>query len=158
MSATSQLSPREDQATPNQVHRYQQKVGFVNHVAVTTRPDIAKPISKLAEFLLNLSDKHDCLVDRLMENFWSTRYLAIQFNGNISADMVKINHCSIPRELRIASDAAFSDDPETRKSSQGMSSCYSADPSVGKPASRLPSRPPPQKQSSWPSQARPKKP
>ncbi|OAQ62542.1 integrase, catalytic core [Purpureocillium lilacinum] len=108
-----------DQATPNQVHRYQQKVGSVNYDAVITRPDIAKPVSKLAEHLLNPSEKHDHLADRLMEYLWSTRYLAIQFSGNGSTDLIKVNHSSVPRELRIASDAAFADDPETRKSSQG---------------------------------------
>lgn len=117
--ASNELQPREDQATPNQVHRYQQKVGSVNYVAVITRPDIAKPISKLAENLLNPSDKHDHLAGRLMEYLWSTRYLAIQFSGNGSTDLIKVNHSSVPRELRIASDAAFADDPETRKSSQG---------------------------------------
>ncbi|KAJ6437664.1 Cut9 interacting protein Scn1 [Purpureocillium lavendulum] len=116
---SNKLQPREDQSTPNQVHRYQQKVGSVNYVAVITRPDIAKPISKLAEHLLNPSERHDHLADRLMEYLWSTRYLAIQFNGNRSTDMVKVNHSSIPREIRVASDAAFADDSETRKSSQG---------------------------------------
>lgn len=116
---SNELQPREDQATPNQIHRYQQKVGSVNYLAVITRPDIAKPICKLAEHLLNPSEKHDRLVDRVMEYLWSTRYLAIQFNGNTSTDVIKVNHSSIPRQLRIASDAAFADDPETRKSSQG---------------------------------------
>ncbi|KAJ6439138.1 peramine synthetase [Purpureocillium lavendulum] len=116
---SNELQPREDQATPNQVHRYQQKVGSVNYVAVITRPDIAKPVSKLAEHLLNPSDKHDHLAERLMEYLWSTRYLAIQFSENGSTDLIKVNHSSVPRELRIASDAAFTDDPETRKSSQG---------------------------------------
>ncbi|OAQ57580.1 polyprotein [Pochonia chlamydosporia 170] len=117
---TNDLQRRKDKAKPDLVHRYQQKVGSVNYVAVITRPDIAKPISKLAEFLLNPSDQHVYLVDRLMEYLWPTRFLAIQFNGtSSSAEVIKINHSSVPRELRIASDAAFADDPETRKSSQG---------------------------------------
>lgn len=53
-----------------------------------------------------------------MEYLWPTRCLAIQFNGKGSTDLVKINHSSILRELRVASDAAFADDPGTRKSSQ----------------------------------------
>jgi hypothetical protein len=117
---TNDLQRRKDQANPDLVHRYQQKVGSVNYVAVITRPDIAKPISRLAEFLLNPSDQHVYLVDRIMEYLWPTRFLAIQFNGTSdSAELIKINHSSVPRELRIASDAAFADDPETRKSSQG---------------------------------------
>lgn len=120
MFPTNDLQRRKDQARPDLVHRYQQKVGSVNYVAVITRPDIAKPISKLAEFLLSPSDQHVYLVDRLMEYLWPTRFLAIQFHGTgSSAEVIKINHSSVPRELRIASDAAFADDPETRKSSQG---------------------------------------
>ena len=65
---TNDLQPREgDNATPDQTHRYQQKVGFINYISVITRPDVAKPIAKLAEFLLNPSDQHNYLADRLME-------------------------------------------------------------------------------------------
>ncbi|KJZ69437.1 hypothetical protein HIM_11166 [Hirsutella minnesotensis 3608] len=117
---TNDLQPRNGQANSDLVHRYQQKVGSVNYIAVITRPDIAKATAKLAEFLLNPSDRHDHFVDRIMEYLWSSRFLAIQFNGASNAtDSIKINHSSVPRELRIASDAAFADDPETRRSSQG---------------------------------------
>lgn len=113
---TNDLQRRKDQANPDLVHRYQQKVGSVNYVAVITRADIAKPISKLAEFLLNPSDQHVYLVDRLMEYLWPTQSLAIQFNGtSCTTEMIKTNHCSIPQELRIASDAVFAGDSETRR-------------------------------------------
>jgi len=113
---TNDLQRRKDQANPDLVHRYQQKVGSVNYVAVITRADIAKPISKLAEFLLNPSDQHVYLVDRLMEYLWPTQSLAIQFNGtSCTTEMIKTNHCSIPQELRIASDVVFAGDSETRR-------------------------------------------
>jgi hypothetical protein len=117
---TNELQPREDQAPEDLTHYYQQKVGSVNYTAVITRADISKPIAKLAEFMLNPSERHNQLVDRLMEYLWTTRYLAIQFNGKGSN--VSITHSSIiPQnpDLRVASDAAFADNPSTRKSSQG---------------------------------------
>ena len=64
---TNELQPREDQAPEDLVRRYQQKVGSNTYVAVITRPDIAKPIAKLAEFMLNPSDKHHQLIDRIIE-------------------------------------------------------------------------------------------
>jgi hypothetical protein len=114
---TNELQLRDDQAPEDLVNRYQQKIGSNTYVAVITRPDIAKPVAKLAEFMLNPSDKHHQLVDRIMEYLWATRYLAIQFNGNASS--VSISHSSLNPELRIASDAAFADNLQTRKSSQG---------------------------------------
>ncbi|PHH87415.1 hypothetical protein CDD83_8907 [Cordyceps sp. RAO-2017] len=106
---TNDLQPRGDQASPDLVHRYQQKVGSINYVAVITRPDIAKATAKLAEFLQNPSERHNQLVDRVMEYLWSSRFLAMQFNGTSSGtDLIKINYGSAPRDLRIASDAAWS--------------------------------------------------
>lgn len=40
---------------PRQIHAYQQLVGSINFSAVTTRPDISKACSRLAEFLTNPS-------------------------------------------------------------------------------------------------------
>ena len=64
---TNELQPRGDQAPEDLVQRYQQKVGSNTYAAVITRPDIAKPVTKLAEFMLNLSNKHHQLIDRIME-------------------------------------------------------------------------------------------
>ncbi|XP_044714486.1 reverse transcriptase (RNA-dependent DNA polymerase) domain-containing protein [Hirsutella rhossiliensis] len=94
------------QASPDQIQLYQSKVGSLNYAAAITRSDIAKPASKLAEFLNNPSEHHSKLADHLIEYLYATRYLAIQFQEN-------------PASTRIASDAAFADNKETRKSSQG---------------------------------------
>jgi hypothetical protein len=47
------LLPFDGQADKQQIHLYQQKVGSANYAAVVTRPDIARTIQKLSEFLVN---------------------------------------------------------------------------------------------------------
>jgi hypothetical protein len=53
-----ELVPYERQATPSQIHHFQQKVGSINFAAVQTRPDIAKAASSLSRFLTNPSPTH----------------------------------------------------------------------------------------------------
>ncbi|KAM4058203.1 reverse transcriptase (RNA-dependent DNA polymerase) [Hirsutella rhossiliensis] len=86
-----------------------------------TRSDIAKPASKLAEFLNNPSEHHSKLADHLIEYLYATRYLAIQFSGKpcLDEDVVPQLHAQHHSDFQSASDAAFADNKETRKSSQG---------------------------------------
>jgi hypothetical protein len=106
----NQLQPNEGQATEDQIHRYQQTTGSINYIAVGTRPDIAHPVAKLSEFLFNPSENHQKVANQIIEYLYSTRYQALEFNGNSSSDDL---------DLQISSDAAFADDQVTRKSSQG---------------------------------------
>ncbi|KAM4064184.1 reverse transcriptase (RNA-dependent DNA polymerase) [Hirsutella rhossiliensis] len=103
----NEVRPNTGQASQDQIQLYQSKVGSLNYAACITRPDIAKPASKLAEFLHNPSELHSKLADHLIEYLYATRYLAIQFSAQHHSD------------FQSASDAAFADDKETRKSSQG---------------------------------------
>ncbi|KAJ3454408.1 hypothetical protein MRS44_018302 [Fusarium solani] len=128
---TGRLQPNPGQATRDQVHLYQQTVGSINYAAVMTRLDIAHPVAKLAESLLNPSDRHQQAANQLIEYLFATRHLAIQFNGRDPYPRTtagpsgsngplaaQVSQGSSP-DLQIASDAAFADDPMTRKSSQG---------------------------------------
>jgi hypothetical protein len=47
---STQLQPFDGTATAQQIYAYQQRVGSLNYAAIITRPDIAKSVSKLAEF------------------------------------------------------------------------------------------------------------
>ena len=97
-------------ATPQDILRYQQKVGSINYPADLTRPDIPHAASKLSEHLTNPSPRHLELVTRVIEYLVSTRTLSILFDGQINS----------PREtLLVSSDASFADDIHTRFSSQG---------------------------------------
>ncbi|EFE32428.1 uncharacterized protein ARB_00613 [Trichophyton benhamiae CBS 112371] len=75
------LAKNEGQATPGQIHEYQQKVGSVLYAAVTTRPDIAFATSKLAQSLKNPSRLHLEQVDRLICYLRDTKDLSIEYDG-----------------------------------------------------------------------------
>jgi hypothetical protein len=106
--ACSELVPREDQATPAQIHHYQQKVGSILYATVISRPDAARTANKLAEFLMNPSEKHLEAADQAIAYLYGTRYLAIEYSG--MTDLNKTFIC--------ASDASFADHKD-RKSTEG---------------------------------------
>ena len=56
--------------------------GSLNFSAVFTRPDIAKTVSKLSQFLQNPSPTHIDAADRTLEYLVGTKYLAIEYDGN----------------------------------------------------------------------------
>ncbi|KAM4067438.1 reverse transcriptase (RNA-dependent DNA polymerase) [Hirsutella rhossiliensis] len=117
----NEVQPHTGQASPDQIQLYQSKVGSLNYAAAITRSDIAKPASKLAEFLNNPSEHHSKLADHLIDYLYATRYLAIQFSGKpcLDEDVVPQLHAQHHSDFQSASDAAFADDKKTRKSSQG---------------------------------------
>jgi len=125
---TNNVQPYDLQASADGIFVFQQKIGGVNYVAVITRPDVAKATSKLAEFLLNPSPQHQAIADKVISYLYATRYLAIQFGGtgpSSTAGPIQIAYSS---DLKIASDAAFADDQQTRKSSQGSIICLFGGP------------------------------
>ena len=104
------LTKNTEQASPQEVYAYQQRVGSINFAAVITRPDVADAASKLSEHLTNPSHHHLELANRTINYLVGTRSLAIQFNG-LSEQSRTI--------FLASSDASFADDPDTRYSSQG---------------------------------------
>ncbi|KAM4067981.1 reverse transcriptase (RNA-dependent DNA polymerase) [Hirsutella rhossiliensis] len=69
----NEVQPHTGQASPDQIQLYQSKVGSLTYAAAITRSDIAKPASKLAEFLNNPSEHHSKLADHLIEYLYATR-------------------------------------------------------------------------------------
>lgn len=98
----------EGSASPDQIQLYQGKIGSINYPAVITRPDVARPAARLAEFLLNPGPEHQEAADQVIRYLYATRFLSIEFNAE-------------PAEafLTCSSDAAFADDPDNRRSTQG---------------------------------------
>jgi len=91
------------------VLRYQRKTGSLLYAAVTTRPDIAFAVSRLARFNQNPSEAHQQAAERVIQFLYNTRYMAICYGGD--NDGVRAFVC--------ASDASFADNSIDRKSSQG---------------------------------------
>ncbi|KAM4067905.1 reverse transcriptase (RNA-dependent DNA polymerase) [Hirsutella rhossiliensis] len=102
------LRKHDGEATPGEIKSFQEKVGSIMYTAVTARPDVAFAASQLARHLLNPSPQHHDAADQCIQYLYSTRFLAIEFDGLAPAEA-----------LVIASDASFADDEETRCSSQG---------------------------------------
>jgi hypothetical protein len=73
-----------------------------------TRPDISQPVSNLSQFLKNPSVKHLDTSERVISYLLNTRTLIIEYSVHQEGEI-----------FMAASDAAFADDPETRKSSDG---------------------------------------
>ena len=109
MQHAVELVPNQGTATKAQIDLYQSKVGSISHAAVMTRPDVSFTHSKLAQFLTNPSAQHMEAADRCIRYLYGSRYLSVQYNG---AD-------TYHEAFECASDAAYADDSETRKSSAG---------------------------------------
>lgn len=105
---TIPLARYSGKATKDEVKAYQERVGSLMYVAVMTRPDIARAAAQLARFLTNPSPEHCAEADQCIRYLYSTRHLAIVYDGSYTGEA-----------LVIASDASFADDIETRRSSQG---------------------------------------
>jgi hypothetical protein len=104
------LAPEEGyQASAQLILAYQQRVGSLNFAAAISRPDISCATSKLASFLQNPTKEHFAAADRTLQYLCSTRSYAIEFSGENTAQIFKC-----------ASDAAYADDPNTRRSSDGF--------------------------------------
>lgn len=104
-------------ATPQEIYAYQQRVGSINFPSVITRPDISNASSKLAEHLMNPSERHMELVNRVIVYLGNTKQLAIHFDG-LSPKIKEIFLGNSPDEVFLgSSDASYGDDPHTRYSS-----------------------------------------
>ena len=102
-----------DQATDQQIHLYQALVGSIGYAVINTRPDSARANNKLAEFLTNPSPEHIEAAQRIIRYLYDTRYLAIEYSKEGGSDQVNPDlHCS--------ADAAYADDTDTRKSTEGF--------------------------------------
>ncbi|EXU94526.1 reverse transcriptase domain protein [Metarhizium robertsii] len=108
-----ELLKSETQATKKSIEVYQQKVGSILFAAISTRPDIAFAVSRLARHNLNPSDVHHRAADRVIQYLYFTRSFGLRL-GNQSQQ----NNKSV--EIFIgSSDASFADNTDDRKSSQG---------------------------------------
>ena len=103
-----QLVDYDGVATKSRIHAYQQRIGSLTFAATTTRPDIAFATARLAQYLPNPSPLYLAAANRLLSYLHYTKQLAIEFSQSKSNPI-----------FLSSSDAAFADDPKTRKSSFG---------------------------------------
>ncbi|KAK9236190.1 hypothetical protein V1525DRAFT_346707 [Lipomyces kononenkoae] len=107
--APTSLSPAEltkydGEARPDQIIGYQSRVGSIQYIASTARPDVAFTASKLTEFLTNPSPAHQAEAHRALAYLDSTRYVAIEYSRPLPPPQTLV--------FKSASDASLADDPE----------------------------------------------
>ncbi|KAI0997575.1 hypothetical protein K3495_g10612 [Podosphaera aphanis] len=106
LPSSSTFIENKEQATKSQIKGYQIKVGSIGHAAVSTRPDIAKAHSILAQFNQNPSERHLEMADHLISYVYGSRKLCLSFDGNKDP-------------WQVFCDASYADHKD-RKSSQGL--------------------------------------
>ena len=109
------LPPTLTKADPNSVKTYQMKTGSLLYAAITTRPDIAFAVSRLARFNQNPSEEYHNAADRVIRYLYNTRGWAIAYRGSVES----VRRHTGARAFVCASDASFADNTADRKSSQG---------------------------------------
>ena len=84
-------------------------IGSLLYIIYITRPNTARALSKLLEFLRNLSPLHNAAARRVIAYLYQTKTLAIEYLGqNIGS-----------QAFTEASDAAFRDNLISRRSTEG---------------------------------------
>jgi reverse transcriptase-like protein len=105
--------PYEGVATPSDIYGFGSRIGSANFAAVTTRPDIAKACSILAQYLCNPGPEHLRAADRILSYLARTKFYAIEYGLREQEDDETMNH-----PFCCYSDSAFADNLD-RKSSDG---------------------------------------
>ncbi|KAM4059096.1 reverse transcriptase (RNA-dependent DNA polymerase) [Hirsutella rhossiliensis] len=70
---TEELLPSTSRASEQEIHRYLQKVGSILFAAISTRPDIAFAVSRLARHNQNPNESHQKAADRVILYLYNTR-------------------------------------------------------------------------------------
>ena len=111
------LLPNEQQATAQEIHGYQRRVGSLLFAAIVTRPDIARMASKLSEYLRNPSADHLAAADQCISYLYGTRHFAIKYSA--SSNYQESTTTSFPTEIfDNSADASFVNNPD-RRSGEG---------------------------------------
>lgn len=117
------LAPSNEEANAARTHKYQQLVGSLAYISTSTRPDVARAHSVLARHLQNPGQKHLYAAYHVWRYLIGTKHLAIKASVASQQSTISITSPEqIDQQEPIffgASDAAFADEPDTRRSSQG---------------------------------------
>lgn len=103
------LKAYEGQATLQEAHAYQRKVGSILYIATNTRADATRTAAKLSEFLKNPGLEHQQAAEQAIAYLNTTWNKAIQYSAEAT-----------DTTFMCASDAAFGDNVPSRKSTEGF--------------------------------------
>jgi hypothetical protein len=71
--SSNELLPNQKHASPAEIQNYQRKIGLLLFAAISTRPDIAFAISRLARFLNNPNSAYYKAANRALIYLHNTR-------------------------------------------------------------------------------------
>ncbi|KAM4058204.1 reverse transcriptase (RNA-dependent DNA polymerase) [Hirsutella rhossiliensis] len=91
MVTNEELLPASSQANQREIHQYLQKVGSVLFSAISTRPDIAFAVSRLARHNQNPDESHQRAVDRVILYLYGTRSYGIRLGGSKKVELFLYN-------------------------------------------------------------------
>jgi hypothetical protein len=80
MEATELLA-HTTHASPAEIQLYQRKIGSILFAAISTRPDVAFAVFRLAKFLNNPSPMHQNAVNKMLMYLYNTRHLSLRFRS-----------------------------------------------------------------------------
>jgi hypothetical protein len=112
----SVLAQSAEKTDHQRTQLYQQLVGSLAYISTFTRPDVARAHSVLARHLQNPGQKHVSAVKHVWRYLYGTKHLAIRASEQIAESSSYVWDKSL---FYGASDAAFADDMESRRSSHG---------------------------------------
>ena len=121
------LPPSTEDPNSQRTKLYQQLVGSLAYIATFTRPDVARAHSVLARHLANPGQKHLYAAIHCWRYLIGKRNLALKASGTRNEkdlfvttveDADKYTNTVEPIFFG-ASDAAYADEPDTRRSSKG---------------------------------------
>ena len=107
-----ELRKSRTQASKKSAENFQQKVGSILFIAISTRPDIAFAVSRLARHNLNPNEDHHKAANRVIHYLYATRSFGLRLGS-------RSQHNTSIETFIGSSDASFADNTEDRKSSQG---------------------------------------
>lgn len=108
------LDKNLDQASSNDISRYQQEIGSLIYLTTFTRPDLAFPINYLARFMSNPSSEHFKALDVVWSYLVKTKDLGIIISGQ-SCSNTPLNSSNLIGYV----DADWGGDLVTRRSTTG---------------------------------------
>lgn len=106
LTTTSPIKPFSGQASAENIHLYQQKVGSVLYSSVISRPDIAFAASRLRQYLTNPGPEHFTEINHLICYLRDTKYLGIEYDGTVT-NYTAMSNAAYADQSDLKSTAAY---------------------------------------------------
>jgi hypothetical protein len=103
-----ELLPLDELKNDANITRYAQLVGSIGYTATVTRPNVAKSHSKLAEFLVNPSQRHIDAAYQALKYLYSTKDQALYYDASVFTSTAHIVDHQEP-DFFGATDALYAD-------------------------------------------------